>query len=64
MIDLKMLFLIDTRLWAICLQNNQLFDGVNILLCGDFYQLPPMSGQPLYLLQLQNIDAIKGLYLY
>ncbi len=64
MIDLKMLSLIDTRLRAICPQNDQPFGGVNILLCGDFYQLPPVGGQPLYFLRPQNINAIKGLCLY
>jgi ATP-dependent DNA helicase PIF1 len=64
MIDLKMLSLIDTRLRAICPQNDQPFGGVNILLCGDFYQLPPVGGHPLYSLRPQHIDAIKGSCLY
>src|ERR1700712_5095526 len=33
MIDLKMLSLIDTRLRAICPQNDQPFGGINVLLC-------------------------------
>jgi hypothetical protein len=64
MIDLKMLSLIDTRLRAICPQDDQPFGGVNILLCGDFYQLPPVGGHPLYTLRPQHIDAIKGSCLY
>jgi ATP-dependent exoDNAse (exonuclease V) alpha subunit len=64
MIDLKMLALIDTRLRAICPQNDQPFGGVNILLCGDFYQLPPVGGHPLYSLRPQHIDAIRGSCLY
>ena len=64
MIDLKMLSLIDTRLRAICPYKDQPFGGVNILLCGDFYQLPPVGGQPLYSLRPQYIDAIKGSCLY
>lgn len=64
MIDLKMLSLIDTRLRAICPQNDQPFGGLNILLCGDFYQLPPVGGLPLYYLRPQHIDTIKGSHLY
>lgn len=65
MIDLKMLSLIDTRLRTIYPQNaDQLFGGLNILLCGDFYQLPPVTGQPLYSLRPQHVDAIKGSCLY
>jgi len=64
MIDLKMLSLIDTRLRAICPQNDQPFGGINILLCGDFYQLPPVGGHPLYFLRPQHIDAIRGSCLY
>ena len=64
MIDLKMLSLIDTRLRAICPQNDQPFGGISILLCGDFYQLPPVGGHPLYALRPQHIDAIRGSCLY
>lgn len=64
MIDLKMLSLIDTRLRAIFPYNDQPFGGLNILLCGDFYQLPPVSGHPLYSSRPQHIDAIKGSCLY
>jgi ATP-dependent DNA helicase PIF1 len=64
MIDLKMLSLIDTRLRAIYPQNDQPFGGLNILLCGDFYQLPPVGGHPLYYLRPQHIDAIRGSCLY
>ena len=65
MIDIKMLFLINNRLQAIlpaC--KDRPFRGVNILLCRDFFQLPPVGGQPLYSLKHSHINAIKGHHLY
>jgi ATP-dependent exoDNAse (exonuclease V) alpha subunit len=65
MIDIKMLSLIDDCLQAIlptCLDEP--FAGVNVLLCGDFYQLPPVGGQPLYSLKHAHVNAIKGRQLY
>ena len=49
MISLLELFQIDVRLKQIFLnRSDKPFEGMNILLCGDFYQLPPVGASPLY----------------
>ena len=49
MIDLKILSIIDDRLRLIFPnQSDQAFGGLKILLCGDFFLLPPVNGRPLY----------------
>ena len=49
MIGLLKLFQIDVRLKQIFLNHfNESFKGINILLCGDFYQLPPVDASSLY----------------
>jgi hypothetical protein len=65
MIDLKTLSLIDDQLRAIFPANSdQPFRGFNVLLCGDFFQLPPVAGKALFARSPTQVDAIKGHQLY
>ena len=64
MINLKMLSIIDDRLRQIFPDTDRPFGGLNVLLCGDFFQLPPVTGRPLFATKVTGPAAIKGQGLY
>jgi ATP-dependent DNA helicase PIF1 len=64
MIDIRALSIIDDRLRAIFPASGQPFGGINVLLCRDFFQLPPVGGRPLYASRNTHVEAIKGQLLY
>jgi ATP-dependent DNA helicase PIF1 len=65
MINLKILSLIDDWLRVIFPATSHLpFGGMNILISGNFYQLPPVGGKPFYSLKASHVDEIKGQQLY
>jgi hypothetical protein len=65
MINLKTLSLIDDRLQAILPDSRHCrFGGLNVLLCGDFFQLLSVGRRALYSSINANVEAIKGQQLY
>jgi hypothetical protein len=65
MVDLKTLSLINDYLQVIFPHHSdQYFGGLNVILCGDFSQLPSVGGYPLFTAKPQGIEALKGQVLY
>ena len=48
MIGLRMLYWLNQRLREVFPNQDKDFSGINIVLIGDFYQLPPVSKTLLY----------------
>jgi ATP-dependent exoDNAse (exonuclease V) alpha subunit len=65
MVDLRMLSIIDQRLRAIFPRQSDVpFGGLNILICGDFFQLLPVGGKALFSTGLTDAVSIAGSGLY
>ncbi|KAM4060963.1 PIF1-like helicase [Hirsutella rhossiliensis] len=62
MLGLRMLSWIDDRLReAFPHRNEEFFGGLNILLVGDFFQLPPVLQKPLYYdKEVQGVEIKEG----
>ena len=58
MVSSMFLYQVNQRLNEIFGYSDRLtFDGMSVIVCGDFYQLPPVRGLPVY----SSTTSIKGL---
>ena len=58
MVSSMLLYQVNQRLNEIFGYSDQLpFAGMSVIVCGDFYQLPPVRGLPVY----SSTTSIKGL---
>ncbi|KAF7137061.1 hypothetical protein CNMCM5793_006912 [Aspergillus hiratsukae] len=61
MIGFRTIFWIDQRCRDIFPEKRtEPFGGLNIVLAGDFYQLPPVKMKPLYSGDAQTMDEVSG----
>ena len=45
-------------------KTGEPFAGIPILVCGDFYQLPPVKGTPVYLLVDDRLEKLQSYKLW
>jgi len=67
MIGIKFLGLLDQRLREIFpARQDEMYAGINIFLCGDFHQLPPIGAMVMYsdLPNTRNADFLTGQQAY
>src|SRR5579871_3031496 len=68
MVSLRMLGILHSRCCEAFPEYNHLpFGGVNVIICGDFAQLPPVMGKALYMPMSSNItkqSEIVGVEMY
>jgi hypothetical protein len=67
MIGIKFLGLLDQRLREIFpARQDEMYAGINIFLCGDFHQLPPIGAMVMYsdLPNARNADFLTGQQAY
>jgi len=67
MIGIKFLGLLDQRLREIFpAHQNEMYAGINIFVCGDFHQLPPIGATVMYssLPNARNADFLTGQQAY